>query len=74
MRHEIGKLDKARRTVPVFFEHNGVTHTRDVNACYDAKGKYDDDATVARVQEVAAGVERKIELGVIVADPTPSAS
>ena len=42
-----------------------VTHIRYVNVCYDSDGKYDEEATKARCAEVAAGVETKINLGVI---------
>ena len=42
-----------------------VTHTRNVNVCYDGSGNYDDTATKARCAEVAMGVEQKINLGVI---------
>jgi hypothetical protein len=42
-----------------------ITHTRNVNVCYDGSGNYDDTATKARCAEVARGVENKIALGVI---------
>ena len=42
-----------------------VTHTRQVNVCYDSSGNYDDTATKARCAEVALGVENKINVGVI---------
>lgn len=61
----IGDLDDKTRTVSVTFEDAGVTHTRPVNACYGEDGKYDADATKARVDEVALGVANKIALGVI---------
>jgi urease beta subunit len=48
------------------FEHKGVTHYREVNACLDEDGAYDEEATAARVVDVARGVAVKIELGVIV--------
>ena len=41
------------------------THTRMVNVCFDADGKYDNDATLVRVGEVMAGVEHKMAVGVI---------
>lgn len=61
----VGDLDDKTRTVSVTFEDAGVTHTRPVNACYGADGKYDAAATKARVSEVALGVANKIALGVI---------
>jgi len=42
-----------------------ITHTRNVNVCYDSSGNYDDTATKARCAEVLAGVEHKIKVGVI---------
>ena len=42
-----------------------VTHTRFVNVCYDGSGNYDETATKARCEEVANGVENKINLGII---------
>lgn len=56
-------------TVNVTFEHAGVTHTRDVNACFNAKGKYDAKATEARINDVAAGVAVKIAAGAITNPP-----
>jgi len=45
-----------------------LTHTRNVNVCYAADGTtYDAAATIARVEEVAAGVANKVVLGVIAA-------
>ena len=41
------------------------THTRMVNVCFDSDGAYDNTATLARVEEVMAGVEHKMALGVI---------
>lgn len=58
-------------TINVTFEHEGVTHTRDVNACLTAKGKYDAAATEARINDVAAGVEVKIAAGAITNPPPP---
>ena len=68
--------DADKRTVSVTFDHEGVMHTRDVNACHDARGGYDKAATEARVAEVAAGVAVKIEAGVITkpAEPEEAAS
>lgn len=65
MKTTIGKFDAATKTVPVTFSHNGVRHRRSVNACLDEAGKFDADATAARVGEVAAGVAYKIETGLI---------
>lgn len=61
----IGPLDETTRQVAVRFRDAGVTHDRRINACYDADGQYDEQATAARVQEVARGVAVKIALGVI---------
>jgi hypothetical protein len=69
MEFRIGKFDASARTVPVTFEHAGVTHKRDVNACLTDAGSYDKKATTARVEEVAQGVAHKIELGVITNPP-----
>jgi len=74
MKTSIGKFDAATRSVLVTFEHAGVTHKRNVNACLDADGGYDKAATKDRVAEVAQGVAHKIDLGVIKAeDLTPIA-
>ena len=40
-------------------------HTRMVNVCFDSEGAYDNTATLARVEEVMAGVAHKMALGVI---------
>jgi len=40
-------------------------HTRMVNVCFDSDGAYDNTATLARVEEVMAGVEHKMAVGVI---------
>jgi hypothetical protein len=69
MKVSIGKFDAAARTVPVTFEHDGVTHKRDVNACLTGAGGYDKKATAERVEEVAKGVAHKIKLGVITNPP-----
>ncbi|WP_010546003.1 hypothetical protein [Sphingomonas elodea] len=66
-------------TVSVTFEHAGITHTRDVNAVLNARGKYDAAATEARIADVAAGVEVKIAAGAITNPPpapdtTPAAA
>lgn len=41
------------------------THTRNVNVVYDADGAYDNAATLVRIEEVMAGVEHKMKLGVV---------
>lgn len=69
METTIGDYDADSRTVPVTFSMNGVTHERTVNACHDDAGKYDPEATIDRVEEVARGVARKIELGAITNPP-----
>jgi hypothetical protein len=53
------------RTVTVSFDYAGVTHVREVNACFDADGAYDEAATYARVDDVANGVRHKIDIGAI---------
>ena len=68
----IGDFDDTSRTVPVTFEHDGVTHARGVNACLDGDGGYDADATAARVADVARGVEAKIAAGVLTDAPAPA--
>lgn len=40
-------------------------HTRNVNVVYDENGDYDEDATKVRIEEVMAGVEQKMKLGVV---------
>lgn len=70
MKITIGKFDAETRTVPVTFVHDGVTHSRAVNACLTDQGAYDQEATKARVDEVALGVEHKIALGVITNPPS----
>lgn len=74
MKITIGKFDPATGTVPATFAHGGVTHRRIVNAVRTPSGEYDAKATKARVEEVAAGVEHKINLGLITnqTDPQPS--
>lgn len=73
MDYQIGALDTAARSVPVTFTHGEVTHTRSVNACYDADGNYDEEKTGERVSEVARGVEYKIDAGIITNLPDPVA-
>ena len=59
------------KDINVRFVHNGVTHERPVNVCWDSDGNYDHEATLVRCQEMANGVENKINLGVIV-NPEPA--
>lgn len=53
------------RSISVTFTDGTITHQREVNVCFDADGAYDADATLARIEEVARGVEQKIAAGVI---------
>jgi len=53
------------RDIEVEFTDGTITHTRHVNVCFDADGDYDEDATDARIDEVAMGIENKIAVGVI---------
>lgn len=71
MKTTILDRNDASRTVLVRFEHGDVIHDRDVNACVDDEGRYDEAATEQRVSEVAMGVERKIDVGAIVNAPAP---
>lgn len=71
MKFTIGKFDSAARSVPVTFQHAGVTHKRSVNAVLDEQGGYDANLTKARVDEVALGVVEKIALGAIT-NPEPT--
>ena len=71
MKTTIHGYDADKRTVSVTFDHEGVSHTRDVNACHDQEGGYYKPTTEARVNEVAAGVAVKIEAGVITNPPEP---
>lgn len=65
MKTTIGKFDPETGTVPVTLKHEGITHSRRVNACLDDAGAYDAKATAARVDEVAIGVAAKITLGLL---------
>jgi hypothetical protein len=65
MKTTIGKFDPATGTVNVTFRHGNVTHRRPVNACTLPDGSYDAVGTRARVAEVAQGVEKKIDQGLI---------
>lgn len=68
MKVTVGRFDAATGTVPVTFEQNGKTHSRSVNAVIGEDAKHDRAATLARVDEVAAGVANKFALGVLGAD------
>ena len=73
--YQIGAFDSDNRNVSVTFTKGEIVHTRNVNAVVDENGDLDTEATELRVQEVARGVEVKIDLGVITApvpDPDPS--
>lgn len=65
MKTKIGAFDPKTGQVEVQFRHGGVTHPRHVNAVLDDTGALDLVATRARIAEVARGVQRKIELGVL---------
>ena len=59
---EIGDLEGEQ--ILVTFTDGTITHERHVNACF-TDGSYDADATSERCKQVARGVARKIELGLI---------
>lgn len=65
MKITIGKLERTTGTVPVTFEQDGKIHQRDVNAVIRADGRHDRAATVARVDQVAAGVAHKFAMGLL---------
>lgn len=65
MKITIGRFDRATGSVPVTFEQGGKRHLRNVNAVIGADGKHDRAATLARVDEVAAGVAHKFTLGLL---------
>lgn len=69
LQFEIGAYDPATRTVEVTFTQGEIVHKRSVNACHNAAGRYDAEATAQRVEEVARGVAHKIALGVITNAP-----
>jgi hypothetical protein len=62
---EIGTFDPVANSVPVTFTSGEIVHKRHVNAVLTDAGEYDEDATIARVAEVAAGVAAKIQCGAI---------
>lgn len=69
MKITVGRFDAATGTVPVTFEQPTETgiksHSRSVNAVIGEDGKHDRPATLARVDEVAAGVANKFALGLL---------
>lgn len=69
MKTTINSVNASAGTASVTFDHGGVSHTRDVNICLNAKGKYDAAATEARIADVARGVEVKIAAGAITNPP-----
>ena len=69
MKITIGRFDRATGTVPVTFEQDGKQHERSVNAVIGEDGKHDRAATVARVDEVSAGVAEKFALGLLGSAP-----
>lgn len=71
MKITVGKLDTATGTVPVTFGKDGRTHSRAVNAVFGEDGKHDRAATLARVEEVAAGVANKFALGLLGTSDAP---
>ena len=42
------------------------THTRMVNVCFDSNGDYDHTETVARIEQVKSGFERKVSVNAII--------
>nr|DAI68394.1 MAG TPA: hypothetical protein [Caudoviricetes sp.] len=65
MKITVGRFDAATGTVPVTFEQDGKSHSRSVNAVIGEDGRHDRAATLARVDEVAAGVANKFALGLL---------
>lgn len=51
--------------VDAVFTKGDKKHTRKVNVCLDADGKYDDTAMLVRLAEVRDGVANKMAIGVI---------
>lgn len=72
MDYQIGDYDPVTRTVPVTFtygEHE--PWTRPLNAVLDEEGEYDAEATAARAEELAPGVEYKFAMGLLPPAPPP---
>ena len=65
MKITVGRFDAATCTVPVIFELGDKSHSRAVNAVIGDDGKHDRAATMARVDEVAAGVANKFAESVV---------
>ena len=42
-----------------------IEQTRLVNVCFDSEGNYDHTETVARIEQVKLGFERKVSVGAI---------
>ena len=42
-----------------------IEQTRLVNVCFDSEGNYDNTATVARIEQVKMGFERKVAVNAI---------
>lgn len=59
--------------VSVVFTKGDIVHKRNVNVVFDEKGKYDKDATAERIDDVARGVEYKIQCGLIAIDEPETA-
>lgn len=57
----------AATTTEVTFDNGSWIHTRPVNVVFAEDGSYDAEATEARIAEVAAGVENKMNVGAITA-------
>ena len=66
----------AAKTITVTYDTGEWTHVREVNAVFAEDGSYDAEATETRVSEVGAGVQNKINVGVLTAPPEvdPSAA
>lgn len=73
METTIGDFDGTTEppSVPVTFVYADVTHERRVNACLNATGAYDADATAERVAQVGNGVKINIDRGVLLNVPPP---
>lgn len=66
---QILEVEESVRDIIVEFAKDGKKYTRHVNVVLDSDGNYDDTATKARCEEVAVGVENKIAVGALQADP-----
>ena len=50
----------------VTFTDGTITHTRNVNVCFEADGTtYDEAATKERIEQVMLGVQNKMALGLL---------